>query len=1455
MLTALNKARTTNSTCAGMAMLLPERDSAMPTGFNKRMSGGLRITGRLLGRGALAFVLALTLAMPHLAHALSQTRSPGSCATSGGAGNAWNNPGNAVSSNNADATVSVDGDTSEALRCTNYGFTIPVGAVIEGIEVNVERSSNRTQNGGSRDASLLLLGGTLTGSDLATATIYTTTDVTEAHGGVTETWGNTWTVAQINAAGFGAALRVTKPDSAGQPHTVSVDHVEITVHYALPPVLVSATLVCGTSNSVEVLFSKPVTALTAENPANYALSGGATVASAVLGSDGRIVTLTTSVLASGQLYTLTINNVASTDGGVIASGSQTTFFTEGGYLSGLRGSYFANMTLAGSPAGQRVDGPVDFDWANGTPGVAGIGTDNFSVRWEGFVTPSESGNYTFRTRSDDGVRLYVNGALVINNWTDHAATDNDSAPIALTAGQRYPVVMEFYENGGQAVAQLSWSGPNTGGFQFIPRSALSHFCGLPAPLAFYKLDETSWNGTAGEVEDSSGNGWNGTAVGGAAPSPARVCNGAQLNGSSRYLQVAGLSGLLNATASLAFWIRTTQSGNDTGWQAPGVTGVELSGGADDIFWGWLDASGRIGVSVANDYTTKSTLAINDGTWRHVVLTRDHSAGTYQIYIDGVLDASGSIATGVIGTPYSSIGRIEDTGGTPEYLNGQLDEVRVYGTVLSASEVATVRDVTRPCVSTIDHYYVQHASSGINCQAEAVTITAHDLAHAPASADSRVITISADRVAGAAGTRGDWSLLTGTGSLANGTADDGVATYTFGAGETAVVLAYKNTWVQTVNFSVTDGVATDTSGNANADAGYNQNLSFEPSGFRFVDGNNNIPAQTAGVSGGPFYLQAVQTGTGGCTTPGPCAGVCTVPTGFENGATVAIEMAFRCDNPTTCQAGQQVSIINNGTTAIAANPAAGVGSYTSKTLLFGADGRAAFNFVYPDVGAISLHVRYDIPLGTGAASGNLMTGASNSFVVKPYGFVLSNLETTAGAVANPAASDHTGGVFIRAGDDFSATVTAVNFAGNATPNYGREIAPETVRLTPTLVAPAGGASPALANAAAFGTFTSGAATGTTFAWGEVGIITLTPEVGDADYLGAGNVTGTPSGNVGRFIPFDFALARNAPFFESGCSAAGKDAFTYVGEGFTYLTAPVLTVTARNRAGGTTQNYRDDFWKITNATLNGKTYSALAGSLDVSGIAGVDPVIAPGGNGTGTLTFSAGTGLRFTRSTPVVPFNAEIALGINVVDADGTVTGELDGSAAANPVRFGNATAGNGIPFSGTTVSVGKTTREMRFGRLRIENAFGSTRLDLPLTLQAQYYDANGFRTNADDNCTNVPAASIATDFAGGSNLLACETAIAPAGNLVLVNGRATGLRLRAPGTGNDGRVDLRVNLDGASGNSCTVLGAGPGAAAVNANLPHLQGNWAGGAYDQDPVARATFGIYRNANEFIYFQENF
>jgi hypothetical protein len=139
--------------------------------------------------------------------------------------------------------------------------------------------------------------------------------------------------------------------------------------------------------------------------------------------------------------------------------------------TGLAGAYFNNINLTGTAAATRIDKTVDFAWS-GAPGVGGLGADNFSVRWSGQVLPKYTGTYTFITRSDDGVRLFVNGTKVIDNWTKHAPTDNIGTAI-LTAGSKANIVMEFFEATGGATAKLQWKSKSQVQ-EVIPESALSN---------------------------------------------------------------------------------------------------------------------------------------------------------------------------------------------------------------------------------------------------------------------------------------------------------------------------------------------------------------------------------------------------------------------------------------------------------------------------------------------------------------------------------------------------------------------------------------------------------------------------------------------------------------------------------------------------------------------------------------------------------------------------------------------------------------------------------------------------------------------------------------------------------------------------------------------------------------------------------------------------------------------
>lgn len=135
---------------------------------------------------------------------------------------------------------------------------------------------------------------------------------------------------------------------------------------------------------------------------------------------------------------------------------------------GLAATYFDNIDYTGATV-TRIDPTVNFDWGTGSPDP-GIGADTFSARWTGFVQPRFSGVYTFTTTSDDGVRLFINGQPVVNAYFDQGPTEH-SGTITLSAGQLYPVLLEYYENGGGAVMKLEWES-NQQARQVIPQTQL-----------------------------------------------------------------------------------------------------------------------------------------------------------------------------------------------------------------------------------------------------------------------------------------------------------------------------------------------------------------------------------------------------------------------------------------------------------------------------------------------------------------------------------------------------------------------------------------------------------------------------------------------------------------------------------------------------------------------------------------------------------------------------------------------------------------------------------------------------------------------------------------------------------------------------------------------------------------------------------------------------------------------
>lgn len=607
-----------------------------------------------------------------------------------------------------------------------------------------------------------------------------------------------------------------------------------------------------------------------------------------------------------------------------------------------------------------------------------------------------------------------------------------------------------------------------------------------------------------------------------------------------------------------------------------------------------------------------------------------------------------------------------------------------------THVLALQPTTSSTVADIDHIQIEHDGSGVICSSEPIVIKAC----ANAACTSLYTGSTTVTLLPAAATNISW--------------DTNPLTF---SGSASVHLSVTSVQSVALGTSTVSPIPANSS-SCNVNALLNCNLPFASSGFLF----SSIPSQTAGTASAAITLQAI-TGSSGST----CTGLST--------GNKTIELAFQCDDPGSC-AGQQVSI---NSTAIAGNLSSGVSSYTSVLLTFDTLSKTSFTINYPDVGKINLAARYAL------GGGSYMQGNSNVFVVKPYGFAFTNIKRMVDNFANPAASNATGGVFVKAGNPFSATVSAINSSGAITPNFGKESSPEGVILNNNLVAPdpaAGGNIGTLDGTLAVtgDLFSNGSAQLDDLTWDDVGIISFTANILDKDYMGAGNVSST-SANIGRFTPDHFSTAV-AP----ACSSATP--FTYSGQ------HADITVSALDANEDVTANYdfTAGFAKTITLSDAGSTTGFSLNTLTVDMTAGI------GTDADVVYTFAS-------KSTPPT------TLAIRAIDTDA-------------------------ISSQGFT----EDTELVYSGRLSLQNAQGSELLDLSMPLEAQYWMGSYYVKNTDDSCSQLPVPTVGNGLTFGGNLTAAMTALSlngvSSGMSSLLQGLGN-LIWTKPGANNTGYVDIVI----------------------------------------------------------------
>ena len=427
----------------------------------------------------------------------------GTGATGGGSGFAWSNTGRVTANDNNYANSSINKyKSSEALNATNYGFSIPSNAIINGVQVAIGRYGSGSNSLQDNSVKLIVGGSTQGNNNGDQSTFWPTSGTPANYGSTSDLWGNSLTPAQINDPNFGVALVVDNNNNSGS-RTAYVDYIEITVTYTIPgsldwytvssggssigsgspfnPVGVSGSGLANTNTAgTTVFYAECSSAPGCRASTNFTINSTPSVSSTttptcVGGSTG---TINVSASGGGTPYNYSLN------GGTYQTSSLFTGFAAGTYTLNVKNStgcvasssvvissyanssdnqnatgtdswighmysgmnfqnYIGHFTETETFNEQFGGGTTCFNVTSNSA-TSSIYTENFSVRFR--MNSTKNGLYVVDLGSDDGSRLTVDGTLIYNNWSDQAISTRPRVLMNLNGASS--LNYEFYENGG-----------------------------------------------------------------------------------------------------------------------------------------------------------------------------------------------------------------------------------------------------------------------------------------------------------------------------------------------------------------------------------------------------------------------------------------------------------------------------------------------------------------------------------------------------------------------------------------------------------------------------------------------------------------------------------------------------------------------------------------------------------------------------------------------------------------------------------------------------------------------------------------------------------------------------------------------------------------------------------------------------------------------------------------------